>query len=199
VPDAVWDDDDQKSYKAMKDLYPEAADAFDRRERFIRQDLEARFSRTMYKVLEKVYSDMAPIAASASRVEQNSFRAYVLDKHKDFDTVKPALTAWIDTNPAYLRDAFKRVHDEGTAEEVVDLVTRFKAMTGVKPEVPSPSPQSLTTTPAPAATPAQPNPKAEALAPVTSKRSTPAPKGEDLTDFDGAFAEAASLLTPQKK
>jgi hypothetical protein len=132
-------------------------------------------------------------------VEQNSFRAFVLDKHKDFDAVKPGLTAWIDTQPPYLRDAFKRVHDEGTAEEVVDLVTRFKSMTGVKPEVPNPSPQSPTPTPAPAATPTPPNPKAEALAPVVTKRTTPTPKGEDLTDFDGAFAEAASLLTPQKK
>lgn len=182
----------------MKTLNPEVADAIERRERFIREDLEARFSRTLYKVLHKVYSDMAPIAQSASRVEQNSFRSFVLEKHRDFDTVKPGLAAWIDTQPSYLRDTFKRVHDEGTAEEVVDLVTRFKAATGVKPEVPSPSPQSPT--PATAATPTPTNPKAEALAPVTSKRTTPQPKGEDHEDYEGAFAEAVSLLPqPQKK
>lgn len=114
----------------------------------------------------------------------------------------PALEAdvakWIDTQPAYLQEPYKQVMQQGTSEEVADLIGRYRAASGTAP-APAPAPAPAGTAPAPAA-PAAPaktelsnlaKQAAESLAPVSSDR-TQVPVGEDPQDFQSAFARYAS-------
>lgn len=104
-----------------------------------------------------------------------------------------AVEDWATKQPTYLQDAYRRVIDSGTVQEVADLVSRFKSETGWAGQAQS----------APAAAPAPaPAPKKEAglppaakqavagLAPVSSKRTAPIAE-PDLSDFDSAFAAFA--------
>jgi hypothetical protein len=98
---------------------------------------------------------------------------------------------WVDKQPTYLQAAMKSVIDGGTAEEVADLVSRYRKETGKQPAGAQDDP------------PAAPGGDVElsdaakqaaaALAPVSSKRSTvQAP--DDKSNFDGAFAKFVDEL-----
>jgi len=122
-------------------------------------------------------------------------RAHLSDLHtqvEDYDTVRDQVVAWVDTQPPYLQSAYKHVIQQGTAEEVVDLISRFRAETGIQAQAPAAAP-----TPAPVARPRSselPSPAkqaVQALAPVGTTRSS-IPQADDPSDFDGAFARFAS-------
>jgi hypothetical protein len=132
---------------------------------------------------------MAPLAESYSTFETRTLREEVLKAHADYDAIYPKLEGWIAKQPAYLTAAYQRVYTDGNAQEVIDLVERYKTANGVGAQVPG------TTTPKPGQKPASDENKANAaasLAPVSGKRTTPTPTGDDPNDFDGAFAEAAA-------
>lgn len=76
-----------------------------------------------------------------------------------------------------------RVYNEGNADEVIDLASRYKESNGIKPKASGP----VTTTEVQPTKPAA----AADLAPVSSKRTAPVPKGVDANDYDSAFDEAA--------
>jgi hypothetical protein len=186
IKDPVLSAEDVAQFESFRKEWPDVAKAVEKMSAHATAQLEAKFARSLVAIVEKVYGDIAPLAQSVSSVEGTSFRSSVLEKHSDYDTVFPKLEGWIAAQPPYLAQAYKRVYDEGNVQEVVDLVSRYKTSSGVQP-------QSPTTVPAPAAsTPAATQAAAAALAPVTSKRSTPTKQGEDPNDFDGAFASAVA-------
>jgi len=125
----------------------------------------------------------------------------------DYDDVRDPTLAWIATQPAYLKDAYQKVANEGTPQDVADLIGRFRKETGwVKAGAAPASAPAAASTPAPAAqapAPAAPAPApvnpavaaaAAALKPVAGSRSQPA-AAADPNDFDGAFAEATQALS----
>ena len=91
------------------------------------------------------------------------------------------VVAWVEKQPAYLRQAYNNVITSGTVEEVKDLVTRYEQANG-KPAGAAAPP--VTRKPA-AELPAATKQAVEALAPVGSKRSTVV-QGLPQT-FDDAF------------
>lgn len=121
----------------------------------------------------------------------------------DYDAVRDATLAWIDTQPAYLKEAYQRVANEGTAKDVADLITRFKKETNyatpaTAPAAAAPAAGGAVTAPA-AGTPAAATgglaPAAAAAAAslrvVKTSRSEPV-TAPDPNDFDAAFKEFAS-------
>ena len=183
IPDPELTADEKAAREQFAKDWPDHASVLEKREEFFKQQMEARFTRAIGAVAQKIYEDFAPFAKVAADTSRKTFREYVIEKHSDFDAVKPRLEGWIKEQPAYLRDAYMRAYTDGTAEDVADLTQRFKDATGVKPQAPN--------------TPAQPTPqasndgKADALAPVTARRTKPEPSGPDMSDFDTAFDEAA--------
>ena len=188
-PDPVLSKEDSDEFAKFVKDWPDQAAIMEKREKYVVGLLEARFARTVASMTQKVYEDFAPFMQAAAASATKSFRAHVLEQHPDFDTIKPQLSGWIAKQPAYLRDAYTRVYNEGNAEEVADLATRFKEATGVKPQAPSPAAQPQS--------PANDR-KADDLAPVSTKRAVPAPKGPDLNNFDDAFEEAAQAAVPTR-
>lgn len=186
IPEPALTPEDKAALEQFAKDWPDHAAALEKREKFLQAVLEARFTKATMAVVQKLYEDFAPFAESAATMSRKTFRDYVLEKHKDFDEVKPKLASWIEAQPPYLRDAYQRVYNDGTAEEVADLTQRFKDATGVKPQTPP--------------TPAQPKPTANddaaaALSPVPGRRVKPEPQGPDMNDFDTAFDEAATVVS----
>lgn len=104
---------------------------------------------------------------------------------------------WIETQPAYLQAPYLQVMQQGTSEEVADLIGRYRGATGTAPAPAAPAPAGGA---APAPTPKAPaqtelsnlaKQAAESLAPVSSDR-TQVPVGEDPQDFQTAFARYAA-------
>ena len=188
IKDPVLSPEAEKAIAEFKKEWPEQSAAVEAMMTHQVASLEARFARALGGLVGKLYEDLEPLAESVAVTENNSFRTAVLGAHKDYDTVYPKLEGWIAQRPAYLQDAYKRVYNEGTAEEIIDLVTQFKATQGLPPEVSGqPQPNAEVK---PASKP-RPTEQANELAPVKGQRTTPTPQGVDTNDFDGAFAEFA--------
>jgi len=112
---------------------------------------------------------------------------------EDYDDIREKVVSWVDTQPEYLQNAYNHVIDNGTADEVADLISRFKQATGTVTPA-----QQADTKPVPAKKPERVLPKATkqaaaSLAPVSSKRSV-VTSGDDPNDFDGAFATFADKV-----
>lgn len=122
----------------------------------------------------------------------------------DYDDIRDPTLKWIDAQPEYLKAAYSKVANEGTPEQVADIISRFRKETGwVKAGAPAapaaaptpaaPAPAAAAPTPAaPAAAPAAVAAAAAALKPVGAARTSATPAA-DPNDFDGAFAEASKL------
>jgi hypothetical protein len=119
----------------------------------------------------------------------------------DYDDVRDKALAWVDSQPDYLKAAYKQVTDGGSPEEVADLITRFKKETNyVSPEAPTPpatTGAAASTTPAVPAKPAAPAlpaaaTKAAAKLAVVKTGRTEQESGTSDEDFDGAFAKYAA-------
>jgi hypothetical protein len=144
----------------------------------------------MKAVLKHIYGDIAPIAQSQKEMQETQHFNDIRTAHPDFDDVHPKLEPWINTQPAYLQKALKEVYTGGTAEEVNDLVQRFKDASGIV------TPKADDVTTAPTTKKSEPDPKkVAALAPVDSQRSQVQDKGVDKNNFDAGWDEAMALAS----
>ena len=187
IPDPVLAPEVEEKLAAFRKDWPDIAEAVDAQSAHAQAQMEARVARLVASVVQSVYADIAPMAKTYATTEASAFRTAVLDKHNDYDSVFPKLEPWIKSQPAYLQSGMLHAYNAGSAEDVIDLVTRYKSAAGVMPQVPEPpatntggGSQSVSATA-----------KVAELAPVQGKRTAPKPAGEDPNDFDSAFAQAA--------
>ena len=143
----------------------------------------ARVNAAMKSVLQYVDQRVKPVETRTAEATFDRHMAAIRSAHPDYDTTIVAVPAWIEKQPALIKAAYKTAYEEGSVQDVIDLVAAYKA--------------SVTPAPAPAApAPEAPKPKpagADDLAPVGTRRATPTPTGQpDPNDFDGAFAAAAA-------
>lgn len=137
---------------------------------------------------------LAQIAAMGNTLHEGELKTLVTDYTPAMET---DVSKWIDTQPSYLQGPYKQVMQQGTSEEVADLIGRYRATTGTAPAPAAPAP-AVPAVPAPApAAPAKTElsnlakQAAESLAPVSSDR-TQVLASEDPQDFLSAFARYAS-------
>jgi hypothetical protein len=144
---------------------------------------------TVGYVFDEVTRSLQPLV---QQIQNLAARTHLGDIHQavpDYDTTREQVIAWVDKQPPYLKAAYQRVVQQGSVDEVADLINRYKKDTGV---VAPPAPVK----PEPELTPAAKK-AAAALAPVSSKRS-----GAVITepqDFDGAFGAAAAALAAEEE
>ena len=144
---------------------------------------------------------MAQVQALADANQLSSLRASV----EGYDTIDKAdVLKWVESQPSYLRTAYEHVVQQGTADDVADLLARYRVeVAASRPAAPAqasqPAPNAAPApkvAPAPKATPrAAPSPAAQAaargMAPVQSTRTAPPQPGVAQDDFAGAFAAFA--------
>ena len=186
IPDPVASEEYTAKIDAFKKDWPDIAEAVEMQSAHLQSQMEARVARLVSSVVQSIYADMSPIAKSYAKVETNTLRTTVLSAHADYDSVYPSLEPWIKSQPAYLQSGMLHAYNAGSASDVIDLVSRYKAATGSTPQVHEPAVE----TPA-VKSGVKAAAKAAELTPVATKRTAPRPAGDDPNDFDGAFAEAA--------
>lgn len=138
-------------------------------------------------IFNQVRQQLAPIQEFTQRQQGRTQYSDLVELVPDYDDVRDKTLAWVETQPDYLKEAYKKVTSTGSAADVADLIDRFKKETGyVQPAA------KAATTAAPAATtaalPAAAKAAVAALKVVKSGR-TEAIQAVDPDNFDAAFAE----------
>lgn len=106
----------------------------------------------------------------------------------DYDTVRDKTLAWVDTQPTWLKDAYSKVANEGTPEEVAGLIALYRKEIGAPAQI-APVAIAAPAAVAPAITPAA-KAVAAKLSIVKSGKSDAGTAAEDT--FETAFAAYAA-------
>lgn len=143
---------------------------------------------TVSKAIAPLFETMGSIA---NRAHLGDINAHV----ENYDTAtRDGVLAWIETQPGYIKTAMQVVAREGTTDQIVDLIQRYRAETGAK--IPGASGDGGAAAAAAAATAdaaaAKVAQAAAALAPTKGKRTVSAPNVE-ATNYDDAWAQASAI------
>ena len=177
--------EEEKALEKYRKDFPEESVAIDALLKSRDRTVNAQIYQAVQAVLKQVSGVLGPVAASTQEMTRERHFATIRATHSDYDTVVGKIPDWIKKQPAYLQPAMQQAYDEGSAQDVVELVAGYKA--SMKPATPAPA----TPKPAPAAKPSD----AADLEPVGERRTAPGLRGApDPNDFDGAFNEAAKAL-----
>jgi hypothetical protein len=136
----------------------------------------------IFREIAKEFTPIREITeALAERTQLGDLKTAVPDYSDD---LRGQVVAWVDQQPAYLQTAYKQVIQQGTVDEVTDLIKRYQKESGAgtpaktsekkEPELSSATKQA-----------------AAALAPVSSKRSV-VQQQDDPSNFEAAFARFAA-------
>ena len=155
---------------------------------------EALIRRSEYRdlanyIFSQFAQHMVPVQQTLQAVAERSHLSDLEAQVNDYGDIRDKVINWAAQQPAYLQGAYSRVIQQGTTEEVVDLISRYRASTGANI---SPNPVSA---PAPKAEPKLSDAAkqaAAALAPVRSKR-TATSNVVDPQDFESAFSQFAQM------
>ena len=117
-------------------------------------------------------------------------------------TLREQVVSWVDKQPAYLKPAYQYVINQGTVDDVKDLIARYQADTGqagaVKESLTSGVRGGVSNPPSAAPPPKVPDPKvakaAAALAPIASKATGRSTDALSPNDYDGAFEAFSKQL-----
>jgi hypothetical protein len=176
-----YNDDERQLLENYEKEWPEVAGAEALRRR-------AEYERLVHHVFAEVSKAYAPMVQVVEQLASQYHRQQLATAVPQYsDTLQDEVKTWVGQQPKYLQNAYLHVIEEGTVEEVSDLVQRFRQATGGgavgtgAPNVPSPAP-ARTETELPTAT----KQAVAALAPVSSKRSAVG-TGLEMSDFNSAF------------
>jgi len=83
----------------------------------------------MAELKKQIAADLAPVVKNSNDQYVEKHFSQIRDAHKDFDAImeSPEITAWVDSHPAPVKAAYQAIIDSGTAKDVIDMVSAFKA------------------------------------------------------------------------
>lgn len=180
----IFTKDEQEFLTSYEKDWPDVAKAEALRRR-------AEYRELVGYVFTEVAKELRPVVELVQTMSQRTHLDDLKTTVNDYDDVRDKVISWVGQQPTYLQMAYKHVIEQGTVDEVADLIDRYRRETGV------------TAAPKPAASPATRKTESElptatkqaaaALAPVSSKRSAVL-QASDPDDFESAFAAFASKL-----
>jgi hypothetical protein len=139
---------------------------------------------------DEVTAQLAPATAlvQESQVEREKrvnlahFEA-IRKGHEDFEKYRDdgSILKWIEAKPKYLKDAMLNTYAKGAAEEVVELISDFKAENNIQPS--QTNVVNIDTRKAE---------RKQAMTAVTTRRGAVNPAMSVRNDFEGAFDEAVN-------
>ena len=125
----------------------------------------------------QVASRIAPLEQSTNEVISRAHFSSIEAAHPDVYSIdeSPQFSAWIDSRPAHVQNAYRYVRDNGTPTEVISMLNEYKAtMTPQNPKAPPVSAAKL----------------ASASAVPTRRGSLPSAAAPAKDDFASAWDEA---------
>lgn len=182
-PPAIYADDEIAYLQNYEKEWPDVARAEALKRRGENQQL-------LSYVFNEIAKELRPLMETVATLSHRTMHGDLTTKITDYDTVRDQVIDWVSTQPEYLQSAYNRVIEDGSVDEVADLIGRYRKEVGAPATqvAPAPTPKRPDTELPPATKQA-----AAALAPVSSKR-TVVPQAVDPTDFEAAFASFASKL-----
>lgn len=178
--------DEQAALTAFEADWPEISAASTLRMRENNFKVVTHIFNEVQKYLNPYIKTLNQLNEQAVTSDEDAHIAAITSAHSDYDAVFDDVQAWIKEQSPARQRAFKAVAEEGTAEEVIDLISVYKEVKGLKPAPTVVSSPAI----APAAPPAT-NKAVQRLTAVPSRRAATSTAG-DPNDFDGAFAEFAA-------
>ena len=84
---------------------------------------------------------LAPLRAKEQVASADAHVSAVLAAHPDAGSIAQSveLDDWIKAQPSYLQPAMRQVQEGGTTEQVIELISNFKAATGATQKTAAPS------------------------------------------------------------
>ncbi len=146
----------------------------------------AEYKQLVGYVFSEVAKELSPLLNTVRTLSERTHLGDLQSRIENYAQDRDAVIDWVSKQPAYLQPAYRHVIQQGTVDEVADLITRFRQETGAQRAAPA---ATKPKTDLPAAT----KQAAAALAPVSSKRSAVI-RGTDPNDFESAFEEFAGKL-----
>lgn len=113
---------------SMREDYPSLADA-----------VQALVDSRVTAAVEAVTREIEPLRQRVENKAVEDHFAAIRGAHKDFDDIVSdnKLMAWVESLPTYARSGAQSVLEQGTAQEVIDLLNDYKATLTKPAEVPS--------------------------------------------------------------
>lgn len=181
----LFTQEEQGKIDHFRKEWPEVAEAFDLQARALAQSV-------LKYAFEQIGGVVNPMREMVDILATRTHYGDLKEKVGDYsDDERKEIIDWVGQQPTYLQKPMLSVIEEGTAEEVADLVGRYREATGKKPagaQAGEPGPSGGDVELSDEAKQA-----AAAMAPVKTQRSAvQAP--DDKSDFNGAFAKFADEL-----
>ena len=94
--------------------------------------VSARTAAIEAKFEAKLSAVLAPLQEKQAQSAEDAHFSTIQAAHPDVETIAQSaeLAAWIDKQPSFVRDGYKAVIAQGTAEQVIEALNTFKAATG---------------------------------------------------------------------
>ena len=109
--------------------FPEVTKAIAVHNRMLLTKIENIISAKLSTVVDQFDQKLAPVNAAVQQTAGNDHEAAILKAHKDAFDILPDIEKWVAGQPGILHTAYDKVLDEGTAKDVVDLITLYKDAT----------------------------------------------------------------------
>lgn len=186
APADIYSPAEREELTALRDEWPDAARMFELLARQVQVD-------TLNYAFSELSKVISPIQDTVQQYTTNDHMAAIYEAHSDYDAVYQPVMDWIEKQPSFLKAAYHGVVKEGTAEDVITMIQRFKDEVKWAP----PAAPAQAAAPAALATPPEAGlseaamKAAKALGAVGAKRGAP-PSAQDPNDFDAAWEEAVS-------
>lgn len=146
---------------------------------------KAEYHALLQHTFREVWKEFQPIKELAEQLAERTHFSDIKAAVPDYsDSLRDQVVNWVGKQPKYLQDAYNQVIQQGTVDEVNDLIARYKKEAGVRaPTKTSTKEVELS---------GEAKQAAAALAPVNSKR-TVIEQQDDPSNFDAAFAKFSSV------
>jgi hypothetical protein len=138
--DSIFDDLSEEDKEALAE-YEKDFDSVSKmeglkRERALKKledRILARLEERTTELQTKIDSRIQPVEETFKKIDETTHFKSIRESHPDFEKHRDsgAILKWIETKPRYLQESMKATYGQGTAEDVVDLISDFKKENGL--------------------------------------------------------------------
>lgn len=113
----------------FEESWPDVANVIKSQELKRTEMFDARLASEAEKIRSEFKDSIAPIREANEKAHIANHFKQISDKHPDLEAIVRSndLEAWVDKHPRYIADSLRQVIDHGAADDVIDMLNRFKS------------------------------------------------------------------------
>lgn len=191
-----FSDDEQSAIEELTADWPTVDKAMAARLRLATEQITQQFEGKIDAAIKNMMQQLAPALQTVGTVATDKFTQDLANVHSDVQEIFPKVEEWVNKLPSVLKDAYNKIIDYGSAEEVADVITLYKKVHGVEgaPQQKQDSQEQKIQAPPEEKSPEVGRTKNKRLEQMAGVRREPTGVSAevDTNDFEGAFERAAS-------